>query len=104
MEIAYFHRDIPKFFNSLEKSVRARVIRLTELLSVETYHLGMPYSKKLEKNLYELRTQSIQHIRVFYTFYEGKIILLHAVHKKTRKLATRDLETARQRLRLLHGK
>ena|SRR3989344_570370 len=102
MEIAYVHPDIPKFFDSLETPMRAKVFRLTELLSIEAYHLGMPYSRKVEKNLYELRARTVQNVRIFYTFYDGKIILLHAVHKKTKKLTMRDLDTARQRLRALH--
>lgn len=57
----------------------------------------MPYSKKIEKNLYELRVVGERSIRIFYTFHENRAVLLHLVFKKSQKLLKKDLETARQR-------
>lgn len=62
----------------------------------------MPDSKRLEKDLYELRIRSIESIRIFYTFFENQIILLYAIHKKSQELKYKDLSTARQRLNFLH--
>lgn len=101
MDILYFHYDIAVFLDSLEKTTRAKINRLIRLLSEKEYRLAMPYSRKLEKDLYELRARSGQNIRVFYTFYQNKIVLLHVVSKKTQRLEKQDLETARARLALL---
>ncbi len=103
MQIAYFHPDIKDFFNTLEDKVSAKVSNTVQLLSMKEYHLSMPYSKKIEKDLYELRISSLQNIRVFYTFNKGQIVLLHAINKKTQKLELNDLKTARNRLALLHS-
>ncbi|MCR4334239.1 MAG: type II toxin-antitoxin system RelE/ParE family toxin [Patescibacteria group bacterium] len=103
MKVFYFHPDIKLFFNSLEDMVSAKVSSTIKLLSIEEYHLSMPYSKKIEKNLYELRISSFQNIRIFYTFYEDQIVLLHAINKKTQKLKLKDLSTTRNRLKLLHS-
>ncbi len=97
MEIAYFHKDIQKFFGTLETATAVKTVRLIELLSVKEYHLIMPYSKKIGENLYELRVVSAQNVRVFYTFYQKKIVLLSAVYKKTQKLEKHDIKLAEQR-------
>jgi phage-related protein len=101
MEILYFHTDIGDFLDSLEQVTRAKVSRSIEVLAIDGYLLSMPYSKKVDDNLYELRVQSVQSVRIFYTFYGGKIVLLHAVFKKTQKLVKKDIEKAQKRLRYL---
>lgn len=104
MDIQYFHTDIEVFLDSLEKTTRAKVNRLIRLLSEKEYRLAMPYSRRLERDLYELRARSGQNIRVFYTFYENKIVLLHIVSKKTERLEKQDLATARARLTSLRNR
>jgi|SRR3989344_2699669 len=101
MEINYFHKDIQKFFGFLDSATALKTVRLVQLLSVREYHLTMPYSKKIGKNLYELRVISTQNVRIFYTFHQEKIVLLYAVYKKTQKLEKRDFDVAQQRLRQL---
>jgi len=103
MQIIYYHKDIKSFLDSLETSIRAKVNANIKLLSIEEYHLSMPYSKRVEKNLYELRISGIQNIRIFYTFYNNQIILLYAINKKTDKLPLHSLNSARQRLSGLHS-
>jgi phage-related protein len=98
MEIVAIHRDIQRFIGDLESSTGTKVARLIDLLSIDAYHLTMPYSKRIEKDLYELRAQSVQNVRIFYTFHDNKIVLLHAIFKKNQKLPKKDLEVARQRL------
>jgi len=61
----------------------------------------MPYSKKIGRNLYELRVVSTQNVRIFYTFYQGNIVLLYAVYKKTQRIDRKDLDVVQQRLNRL---
>lgn len=103
MKISYYHKDIQSFLDSLEKAVKAKVVSSLELLSIEDYHLSMPYSKRVEKDLYELRVSSLQNIRIFYTFYDGEIVLLYGFNKKTQRLTWNNLNTARRRLKDLHS-
>lgn len=98
MEIISINNDIEYFISKLDKPTGAKVSRTLELLGIEEYRLSMPYSKMIERNLYELRIKSIQNIRIFYTFKNGKIFLLHIISKKTEKLKLGDLDIARRRL------
>ena len=66
MEVVDIHPDIKKRIAALPAEVEARVLQLIGLLEMLEYHLTMPYSKKIEKNLYELRVMGHQHIRRMY--------------------------------------
>ena len=67
--------------------------------------VGMPLSRKLSENLWELRSRLAFGIaRVFFTIYDHKIVLLHGFVKKTQKTPTNELSTARRRLTKLRSK
>jgi phage-related protein len=58
--------------------------------------------RKLEKNLWEVRTNITDGIaRVIFTVIGKQMVLLHAFVKKSQKTPKPDLETARKRLKLL---
>ena len=66
--------------------------------------LGMPLIRKLEANLWEVRSRLDQRIaRVLFTVEGDKMVLLHGFIKKSQKAPTADLKLARQRLRDLLG-
>ena len=95
---------VDKFIVGLDKQTRSKVTRLIDLLCMKEYHLGMPYSKMIESQLYELRISGRHNIRIFYTFHDDRIVLLHVISKKTDKIPLRDLETVRERLRALQSR
>lgn len=97
MEIVTIHSDIIDTIKSLDVVTQAKIARLTELLEMREYRLGMPYSKKIATNLYELRIKSIQNVRIFYMFHNEQIVLLHVIAKKTQKLSKRDIKKAIER-------
>ncbi len=99
MKIQFFDNSIKQFILSLEKSTIAKTLRTIDLLEEFSYELGMPHSKRVEKNLFELRVSSTQEVRIFYTFYKNSIILLHGFVKKSQKIPRRELLTALQRLK-----
>ncbi len=101
MEVIYFHRDIKSFIDSFDTRTKTEISSTINLLSTEGHTLRMPFSKKVEKDIYELRILNPKNIRIFYTFYTEKIILLSVIHKKSQKLELHDLKTARRRLKLL---
>jgi phage-related protein len=103
MEIFNIHTDIDKFTDTLDPYTRGQILRVVDLLRFEEYHLSMPYSKKIERNLYELRIKATKNIRIFYTFYKDNIVFLHIFNKEKQKLPKKDLETARNRLQWLHS-
>ena len=61
--------------------------------------LGMPLIRKLEKDLWEIRTKSDHQIyRIIFTIYENSIVLLHGFIKKLQKTPLTDLGLAQKRL------
>ncbi|MEK7586683.1 MAG: type II toxin-antitoxin system RelE/ParE family toxin [Patescibacteria group bacterium] len=103
MEVKFFHRDVKAFLDNLDRVTNAKAVQLLEFLAEEGKCLPMPFGKKLGKDLYELRVQSLQNVRIFYTFYGGQIFLLHAIFKKEQKLKPKDLNKAKHRLTELHN-
>ncbi len=75
----------------------------TDLKAVEyNWPVGMPWVRKLDADLWEVRTVMEGGIaRVLFTVDGGLMILLHGFVKKSRKTPGRELATARQRLALL---
>ena len=64
--------------------------------------LGMPLVEKLERDIWEVRTNLEQRIsRVLFTIHGDMIVLLHGFIKKTQKTPPQDLALARRRLREL---
>ena len=63
--------------------------------------IGMPYSRKLEKELYEVRSH-ISHdriSRVLFYIHKSEMILLHGFIKKTQTTPEREKDTARKRMK-----
>ena len=63
--------------------------------------IGMPYSRKLESKLWEVRASITDGkiARVIFTLADDDMVLLHGFIKKTQKTPTTELETARNRLK-----
>jgi len=102
-EIVLFETDrgekpVKEFINSLTDSSIAKVARDIGLLEKYGYLLGMPHSKRVEKEIYELRINGTEEVRIFYTFRKNRIYLLHGFRKKTQKTPTRELLIAKKRI------
>lgn len=59
--------------------------------------LGMPYSKKITSNLYELRVRGKVEARILYGFKSGSIVFLHAFKKKKDKISQKEIQLAARR-------
>lgn len=91
-------KTLQEFIESLEKPTIARTLRAIDLLETFGHRLGMPHSKKITPGLFELRIRGTQEIRIFYTFYKQKIVLLHGIIKKSNKIPSREIEIAIKKL------
>jgi phage-related protein len=61
--------------------------------------LGMPLARKIETDLWELRSKIINGItKIMFTENNGRLVLLHGFIKKSQKLPAADLKLARKRL------
>ncbi len=66
--------------------------------------LGMPLVRKLEAELWEVRSQITDGIaRVIFTMRGNTMILLHGFIKKSQKIPTSELAVAKNRLKQLKG-
>jgi len=62
------------------------------------WQLGVPVVRKLERDLWEIRSRLDKRIaRVLLTVQADTMILLHGFIKKSQKIARLDLDLARQR-------
>ena len=103
MKVFYINPDLQKYILSFDKPTISKLTRLTELLARFGKNLGMPYSKKILNNLFELRIRGRQEVHLFYCFYKNMIVFVHAIIKKTQKTPPRDLKTAITKIKQLTG-
>jgi len=103
MKIIFFDNSVKKFIRSLEKPTTTKVLRMIDLLERYGLNLQMPHSRRLEKNLFELRIRGQQEVRIFYTFRDGAV-LIHGFIKKTQKTPKEELETAHKKLNRIYTK
>jgi phage-related protein len=93
--------NVESFIFKLQKPTKSKVSRYIELLEEYGFNLRMPYSKRITKNLYELRIHGQQEVRIFYTIKLNTAYLLHGFIKKTNRTPMREIKTALARLKSL---
>jgi hypothetical protein len=94
MEIKLADDSVEEFIGSLEKQTIARVLHTIDLLETFGNKLGMPHSKMIQKDLFELRIRGKQEVRILYTFSKRNAVLLFGFVKKTEKTPRRYIELA----------
>jgi phage-related protein len=66
--------------------------------------IGMPLARKMDDNLWELRSKLGKGIaRTFFTVYRNKLVLLHGFVKKSQKTPPKELSLAKRRLNKLRS-
>lgn len=85
-----------EFLDELAPKMRAKMVRIIQLLETNGPDLRMPYSKYLGNGLYELRAKVGSDIsRELYFFFSGqKAILTNGFIKKTQSTPRIQLELA----------
>lgn len=101
MNIHFFDTQLEKFINSLDEASIAKALRIIDLLEMFGRKLTLPHSKKVHAQLFELRIMGKQEVRIFYTFYKDKAVLLHGFVKKSKRIPNKEMRTALQKLRHL---
>lgn len=91
-------RPVEEFVESLLPSTQSKVVSLVRLLREFGTFLKMPHSKKVTKNLYELRVRGKEETRIFYAFSGDRIYLLHAFKKKSQNIPLKEIKLAENRL------
>jgi phage-related protein len=87
-------RDWLKLRKPEEKKAIGEDIKAVEF----SWPVGYPQVTKLDKDLWEVRTNLPDGIcRVFFTVRERYMVLLHSIIKKTQKTPQQDLDLAKKR-------
>lgn len=93
-------KPIEDFIASLSDTSISKIRKLFDLLIKYGPYLGMPYSKKIVKNLFELRIRG-QEVRLFYTVKGKSIRIIHGIKKKTQKIPMREINLCIKRLQII---
>ena len=85
-----------EFLLSLDKKMRAKMLRMIAILAENGTELREPYSKHISDGIFELRVKvSSNNARVLYFFWsERTIILTNGFIKKTQKIPSEELDRA----------
>ena len=89
---------VKEFLLTVDKKMRARILRTIDLLAENGTALRMPYSEHLVDGIFEIRVKSGSDIsRVLYFFVIGRIIVLtNGFIKKTQKTPKNEIELAKK--------
>ena len=109
IQAVFFQTELGRFpvreWLKMELSAEQRTAIGSDIRTVEfNWPVGMPLVRKLETDLWEVRTRMESGIaRVLFTVACGSMILLHGFVKKSQKTPMQELDLARRRLALLKG-
>ena len=89
---------VKQFLNSLDKKMRAKMVRTIEALQNNGNDLRESYSKHLDDGIFELRAKVGTDIsRVLYFFFIGqRVILTNGFIKKTQKTPEKEINLAKK--------
>ena len=102
-EVVFYEKEdgsepVKEFLLSLDKKMRAKMLRTISLLQDNGPALREPYSKALEDGVFELRAKVGSDIsRVLYFFFVGqRIVLTNGFIKKTMKTPPNEIDRAKR--------
>lgn len=83
--------------------IRARLIKIVNMMQEYGADLGMPHTKPLRNGLFEIRAKAKEGIgRAFFCYIKKeKAVILHGFIKKTQQTPKKELNIAIQRMREL---
>jgi phage-related protein len=90
-------KPVKEFILLLQPKMRAKILRIINMLESNGTKLREPYSKHLDDGIFEIRAQVGSDItRILYFFVVGKkIILTHGFIKKTQKAPASEINRAK---------
>ena len=86
---------------ALPVKLRARMIRLLDMIEVHGANLGSPHTEPMGNGLFEIRAKAQEGIaRGFFCYMDGKhIYVLHVFVKKTEKTPKKEMDIAIERMK-----
>ena len=92
---------VEEFLLKLPDNARAKISSDIFMLRQYGPFLRQPFSKKITKDLFELRIKGKDSTRIFYAFFKNRIYLLHAFRKKSQKTPQKEIKIALDRIKKL---
>jgi phage-related protein len=94
-------RDWLKEMDRENRKVIGEDIKLVQF----RWPLGMPLVRKMEADLWEVRSKLSNNTiaRTFFTVINNQMILLHGINKKSEKTPKKDLDLSRSRKKQWHN-
>lgn len=90
--------EFNKFVEKLDNDSKGRLTRDITFLKEQGINLRMPFAKKIDRKLWELRTSGKQKVRIIYSIVGLQIYVLNWFVKKSQKTLIQELNTAIRRL------
>jgi phage-related protein len=104
-DVQYFRTDrgqepVAEWIDNRPLRQQAKLLWALERLSESGYQLGPPWLKRLDDDIWELRVRTRECLArvLFYERARRVYVLLHAFAKKTQRMPSRMLQTARGRM------
>lgn len=91
---------IEDFLNALPGKAKAKCIAYMDLMEEQGFNLPRSIIAKVRGNLWELRPEwsGTEYRFLYFTMVGRRIVILHAIAKKSQKLKARDIELAENRM------
>ncbi|HET8898892.1 MAG TPA: type II toxin-antitoxin system RelE/ParE family toxin [Rhodanobacteraceae bacterium] len=99
--LIYYSPKVAALVEAWPAGIRASFLRIAETMLEHGPDLGLPHTRAMGGGLFEVRAKGREGIgRAFYcTAIGNRIVILHAIVKKTERTPPRELELARARLK-----
>lgn len=97
--LSFYNAKVAAAVEAWPAGIRARFLRIVDVMVEHGPDLGMPHTRAMGAGLFEIRAKASEGIgRAFYCTVVGRrIVILHAIVKKTEKTPPRELDIARAR-------
>lgn len=102
MEWFYIDDKLEEKFLSYDAKIQYELVRKLEMIIEFPSERGM-YATKETHDIFKIKSskEGVQ-VRLFFTYYEGDIVLLHIFTKKTQKTPKKELQQAIRKYNLLY--
>lgn len=99
--LSYYNAKVAGIVEAWPGGIRADYQRTLSVMAAHGPNLGMPHTRAMGAGLFEIRAKGREGIgRAFYCTVVGqRIVILHAIVKKTEQTPQRELEIARARMK-----
>ncbi len=92
---------VQEFIDKLDDATQSKILKCIRLLREFGSNINPLCSKKVGRNLYELRALGKINVRVFYCFDKNSAVVIHGFIKKSNKIPKVELMLAKQRQKQL---